>query len=436
MPNSYRLALLVILVITLPSRLHGQAEKLKFAWPDNASAKVHVRSAGKQVSNKTETWDMSLDFILHLKRANDRITVSRSDYSGWKGTFPPPPGGGAEQFVDMIPTVILTSDGAFVGIEGHETARKLIGELVKQSGRLHSMERELIETVSSDASLEAMAKQHWSGITTMWRYVDIEPNAIFEFQSVAQIPQLGGGELEITGTLRFLKETSCAAPRNDQRCVHLHSKTGGDKAQVRKIIQSLMEKNKSQAATVTDWDQHINVEIVTEKKTMLPHYLKISRFHSLTVEDKGSGQSQTSGGEYATTYTFTWLSSPGTGGSPTVASPAAEPPQSSPLDFSNVTSKEALMKLASEGKLVKLLMFPAELGGADVPQNVVYVPPGILEIHDQITEKLRALVKEGLQVKLAVRPIYKGNSFVPAKIQMKTSHAEERANFERTIDIW
>ena len=47
-----------------------------------------------------------------------------------------------------------------------------------------------------------------------------------------------------------------------------------------------MEKNKSEPATVTDWDQHINVEIVVEKKTMLPHYLKVSRFHSLTVDDK------------------------------------------------------------------------------------------------------------------------------------------------------
>lgn len=84
---------------------------------------------------------------------------------------------------------------------------------------------------------------------------------------------------------------------------------------MRKIIQSLLEKEKSKPVTITDWDQHINVEIVVEKKTMLPQHLKISRFHSLTVSDRMSGQSQTSWGDYSTTYTFTWLSALGTGGS-------------------------------------------------------------------------------------------------------------------------
>jgi hypothetical protein len=338
MLNSYRLALLVILVITLPSSLHGQAERLKFAWPDGTSAKVHVRSAGKQVSSKTETWDMSLDFKMHVKRVNDRIVVSRNDYSGWKGTLPPPLGGGAEQFIDTIPTVIVTSNGAFVGIEGHETARKLMAQIVEQSGGLNRMERQLFETMSSDTSLEAMARQHWAGMAIVWRYVELDPNASYELRSVAQMAQLGGGELEIIGTLKFVKETPCESPRNDQRCIHLHSKTGGDKAQVRKIIQSLIEKTKSEPVTVTDWDQHINVEIVVEKKTMLPHYLKISRFHSLTANDKRSGQSQTSLGDYSTTYTFTWLSPSGTGDSR-----AGDPPEGSMPDFSNVTSRESAL---------------------------------------------------------------------------------------------
>lgn len=310
----YRLVLLVTLVITLPLSLHGQAERLRFAWPDGASAKVQVRSAGKQVSNKTETWDSSLDFKMHLKRVNDRIVVSRNDYSGWKGTLPPVLGGGTEQFIDMIPTTIVTGEGAFVGIEGHETARKLMAQVVEQSGGLNQMERELFESTSSDASLEAMARQHWTGMAIVWRYLELQPNATYELRSVAQIPQLGGGELEITGTLKFVKETPCEAPRNDQRCVHLHSRTGGDKARVRQILQSLLEKHTSQPETVTDWDQHINVEIVLEKKTMLPHHLKISRYHSLTVNDKRTNQSQTSYGDYSTTYTFTWLSASGTGG--------------------------------------------------------------------------------------------------------------------------
>ena len=116
-----------MLAIVLPSSLHGQAPTLKFAWPDGASAKVQVRSEGRRVANsKTKTWDMSCDFTMHVKRINDRMVVSRKGFSGWKGSLPPSFGGGAERFTDMVPTFIVTGSGEFVGIEGHDTARKLM----------------------------------------------------------------------------------------------------------------------------------------------------------------------------------------------------------------------------------------------------------------------------------------------------------------------
>lgn len=427
-----RLTVLVIVAITLASSLYAQADTLRFAWPDGAAAKVHVRSEGRQVisESKTNTWNMYCDFTMHLKRINDRIVVSRNDYSGWKGTLAPPLGAGAEQFVDMVPTTIVTEGGTFVGIEGYDTARKLMAQVLEQSGGLTRMDRNWFETISSNASLEAMARDHWSAFV-IWRVVELEPGASYKFRSVAKVPQLGGGEIDINGTVKFVKEAPCESARNDQRCIHLHSESGGDKAQVRKIIQSHLQQADPNPTTVSDWDQHVNVDVVFEKKTMLPQYLKITRFHRLTVSDKTSRQSQTSGGEYSTTYTFIWRSELESGGSH-----AGDTMKGSAPDFSHVTSKEAVMKLASEGKLVKILLFPSELGGADIPENVVYVPPGVPEIKDQVTNKVIGLVEEGLNINLRVMPEYKGNSFVPSKIHIKASHAEKRGNFERTIEIW
>lgn len=304
----YSLAVLVILGISLPGNLHRHSDTLKFAWPDGASAKVQMRNDGKQVSpGKTETWDMNCDFAMNLKRVNDRIVVSRNGYSGWKGAIAPALGAGAEQFVPMVPTVIVTGDGMFVGIEGHETTRKLMAQAVEQSGGLKGIERDMFETMSSNASLEAMASDHWSMLAVAWRHVELDPGAIYEFRHVVTVPQLGGGEIDIKGMVKFVKEIPCESPRNDQRCIHLYSETGGDKAQVSKIIQSLLKQEGPEPVTVTDWDQRIKVDIVVEKKTMLPHHLKVTRFHSLTVKHRISGESQTSWGEYSTTFTFAWV---------------------------------------------------------------------------------------------------------------------------------
>ncbi len=107
------------------------------------------------------------------------------------------------------------------------------------------------------------------------------------------------------------------------------------------------------------------------------------------------------------------------------------------LDFSHVTSPQIAAKLSEEGKLFKILLFPAEFGGTEVPPNVVYVPPGIPEIKHQLTGTLIRFFNEGLINQLKVEPEYKGQSFVPSKIHMRAWHSEKQdGSFEPTIDIW
>ena len=106
------------------------------------------------------------------------------------------------------------------------------------------------------------------------------------------------------------------------------------------------------------------------------------------------------------------------------------------MDFWNFTSKEMVIEYSPHGKLVKMLLFPAEFGGEDLSHNIVYVPPGIPDINDQITATLMRFFKEGRINKLDVKPEYTGNSFVPSKIRMKAWHSDKQGSFEPCIDIW
>ncbi|HEX6183844.1 MAG TPA: hypothetical protein VFZ44_08045 [Pyrinomonadaceae bacterium] len=287
--------------------LTGRAETLKFAWPDGASAKVRARSEGRRAGmGKEITWDMSSDFTMQVRRDGDRVVVSRNDFPGWKGTFPPSFGGGADRFIDMIPTFIVSADGAFIGIEGHETARKLMSQSVEQSGGLDAPSRKVFETISSDAALRAMAADHWTTLIRLWQEVELDPEAVYEFRNATSVPQLGGGELEIVGTVRFVKEAPCAsAPGEQRRCAHFRGESSADKAQVVKLIQSLMKGTVAGNPVITDWDQRIDVDIVVDKATMLPQQLTVTRAHALGVS--AQGRSQRGSEEMTKTYTFTWL---------------------------------------------------------------------------------------------------------------------------------
>lgn len=97
------------------------------------------------------------------------------------------------------------------------------------------------------------------------------------------------------------------------------------------------------------------------------------------------------------------------------------------MDYSEITSRELAVKLVEEGKLFKVLLFPAEFGGKDIEANVAYVPTGIPEIKERLTGTLLRFAREGLINRLEVMPEYKGSSFVPCRIRMKAWHSERES---------
>ena len=65
-------------------------------------------------------------------------------------------------------------------------------------------------------------------------------------------------------------------------------------------------------------------------------------------------------------------------------------------DFSEVDSLAKAQQLYRDGKLEKLYLFPLDLGGEDIPQNVVYVPVGIGQFKAQLDGTVRRWLKPAL----------------------------------------
>jgi hypothetical protein len=302
----HKVVILTVLVIVSPVlSLTARAEALKFAWPDGATAKVSTRSEGRRVGTGTNVaWNMTADFTMQVRRTGDRVRIERNDFSGWKGTYPPSFGGGAERFTDMIPTLIVSADGTFVGIEGHETARGLMNRSLEQSGGLDAATRRVFETMSSDAALGAMARDYWSMLVGLWEDVELDPEASYDLRSVSSVPQFGGGELEINGEVKFVKETPCAPGGGPQRCAHFHAETAANKEQVTKYVQSLVKSALGGDPVITGWDQRFKADIVVDKATTLPQRLTLTRLH--TIEIRAQGRTEGGSEEITKAYTFVW----------------------------------------------------------------------------------------------------------------------------------
>lgn len=108
----------------------------------------------------------------------------------------------------------------------------------------------------------------------------------------------------------------------------------------------------------------------------------------------------------------------------------------SPLDFSHITSKQQMIAEYQKGNLEPIYLFPIELGGEASERNTVYVPFGVKDIKTKLDGTLIKFAHEGTINKLSIKPIYKGDSFIPSKIAINASNSHTEGNFDTEIDIW
>jgi hypothetical protein len=104
--------------------------------------------------------------------------------------------------------------------------------------------------------------------------------------------------------------------------------------------------------------------------------------------------------------------------------------------FSEVRSHEQAEGLVDLGSLVKIYLFPTELGGDDDPNNIVYVTPEAAEARAMIVGKIRRLFRAGKIDELEVLPEYRGDGLVPARIRFHASHSGGGKPFEEVIEVW
>lgn len=108
------------------------------------------------------------------------------------------------------------------------------------------------------------------------------------------------------------------------------------------------------------------------------------------------------------------------------------------LDFSTVTTKAAANRLVREGRLVKIHLFPTELGGpAKERYNIVYITPEAAEARSLLISVLEQDVEEEAIDQMRIVPDYKGASLIPTRIRFKAWHSQRAGGeFETVLEVW
>ncbi|NVJ51511.1 MAG: suppressor of fused domain protein [Gammaproteobacteria bacterium] len=94
------------------------------------------------------------------------------------------------------------------------------------------------------------------------------------------------------------------------------------------------------------------------------------------------------------------------------------------VDLANVNSREAAVDLYEQGLLRKAHLFPTDFGGEDVEANTIYLPKSAFIEKYQFEQKVLQYAQQGLINNYTAQPIYQGDSFVPAKLQLSATGQE------------
>jgi hypothetical protein len=107
-------------------------------------------------------------------------------------------------------------------------------------------------------------------------------------------------------------------------------------------------------------------------------------------------------------------------------------------DFSTVDSIAKAEALVRRHRLVPVLFYPKEFGGADDPQNRGYLPPWAAETRARLVATMTRMAEAGDVNRFAVDLGYSGDSIVPTRLTMRAWHSsrKKRGLFEPTIDVW
>ena len=102
------------------------------------------------------------------------------------------------------------------------------------------------------------------------------------------------------------------------------------------------------------------------------------------------------------------------------------------LDFSEIDNIEKAINLYEKGSLTKMYLLPLEFGGEDNPVNILYVPKVVQELKERFDKMIEEMLIEGKSLSYSSEPEYKGNSFIPSKINVGVTGD---SNISKTITI-
>jgi hypothetical protein len=277
---------------------------LRFAWPEDLTARVEVRvrrvrDSGAGSTEKSVEARYSLRSEPHpfgLRIAAEALEILRADGKPYHGFVDP---ASAPALLYLASSFVVDEQGAVVEVKGIEALRKEVSEGL--AGHVTSAQREAVARLAAN---ESRIVQHWMHGVAQWVGMELEPGATYE-------AELEDGFTTSPGLLEVSEPIACSEDDPEPRCLRLRvtSELGGaagaesQQAQFR-AVTGMLGVEGLPADVIQAFESSDTTEVVVEPESLVPHRIFTRREKRFVASAEGETMTITSLDEEERRYVY------------------------------------------------------------------------------------------------------------------------------------
>ncbi|HEX2202753.1 MAG TPA: hypothetical protein VHG91_05635 [Longimicrobium sp.] len=312
----------LITALLLAPPLAAQADTtvaLRFGWATGTSARVEVEKVRvRRTAARVDSIRSRFAHTWKVEAHPEGRRVAWADFA-WV-EVPDLPGGdgflrNVTQAIHVLPAYIVKPDGALARVEDLAQARTLLGAMFTRVIAANMRDTppgalEVLEQVTPDRVLEALAQQEWEAQVGMWVGVEVTPGE--EITGTVQEPSPLNPALAIPTRLAFAmgKRVPCTPGAAEARCVEMRLTSSPEPEPFRRALVDAVTQMGATAgqaeAAARDAVKETRVDAVVEPATLRPHRVTVVQTLRLVEPTPGGGAPRPVSQVDRKTYSYTW----------------------------------------------------------------------------------------------------------------------------------
>jgi hypothetical protein len=221
-----------------PAPARPDVALLRFAWPEDARAKVTFRRTRLRTGHRAEVFTARYETV--AERGPAGLAVSTRGTT-WKGDLPVPPAL-APEAIRASEAVVqrIRPQGEFVTLDRVEALRPVLARVLDEAKvPPEQAERALALAL---AATRADAEERWNLLVGFWTGADLRVGERYAMQSEAELPLLAGVRVPQAVEFGVRSRVPCAATERVARCVELVLRSTPDRAAVERSAPALLAR--------------------------------------------------------------------------------------------------------------------------------------------------------------------------------------------------